>query len=124
MKALILAGLIILTACATTERTEQAQQLRPVSLEDKSKCKFIALITEDETGRGTVGRNSMSAMNNALNKIANSGGDSYFYVSSDTSAFGFTVILEGYKCRGAPTATASDNDSEYATKKQEILKSM
>lgn len=99
MKALMLVCLILLTACAVTERTKDAQKLRPVSLEDKSKCTFVGLITEDETGRGTVGRNSTSAMNNALNKIADSGGDSYFYVSSDTSAFGSTVILEGYKCR-------------------------
>ena len=145
MKALILASLIFLTACAVADRTPEAQKLSSISAADKSNCKFIGYIKEDETGRGTFGRNTESAMNNALNKIANLGGDSYYSVSDDVTYFGSTVILEGYKCRGisssdtsANSATVAErlkeldalhksglvNDSEYENKKQEILKSL
>lgn len=97
MKILILVGFIFLTAC-TTERIKEAETLKPVTLEGKSKCTFVALITEDASGRGSVGKNSKSAMNIALNKVVESGGDSYFYVSSDATIAGSTVILESYKC--------------------------
>jgi hypothetical protein len=98
MKALILVGFVLLAAC-TTERVKEADTLKPVTAEGKSKCTFISLITEDAAGHGSIGRNSTSAMNNALNKIVESGGDSYFYVSSEATMAGSTVILESYKCR-------------------------
>ena len=93
-----LIGLFFLTAC-TTERVKEAEALKPVTLEGKSKCTFVALITEDASGRGSVGKNSTSAMNIALNKVVESGGDSYFYVSSGATIAGSTVILESYKCK-------------------------
>ena len=98
MKLLILAILMFLTAC-TTERVKETEILKPLTSEGKSKCIFIALITEDASGRGSVGKNSKSAMNIALNEVVASGGDSYFYVSSDATIMGSTVILESYKCK-------------------------
>jgi hypothetical protein len=98
MKLAIVLVLTFLTAC-TTDRIKEANTLRPVALENKSKCLFVALITEDASGRGSVGNNSTSAMNLALNKVVESGGDSYFYVSSNATFAGSTVILESYKCK-------------------------
>lgn len=98
MKLFILLAITFLTACAT-DRVKEAESLRPVALENKSKCIFVALITEDASGRGSVGKNSKSAMNMALNQVVDSGGDSYFYVSSDVTILGSTVILESYKCK-------------------------
>jgi hypothetical protein len=95
---LILLAIIFLTAC-TTDRVKEAESLKPVALENKGKCIFVALITEDASGRGSVGKNSKSAMNRALNQVVESGGDSYFYVSSNATIAGSTVILESYKCK-------------------------
>ena len=98
MRYFIISIIFFLSAC-TTERIKEADLLKPITAEDKSKCAFIRLITEDASGRGSVGKNSKSAMNNALNEVAQSGGDSYFYVSSEATIMGSTVILESYKCK-------------------------
>jgi hypothetical protein len=98
MRLIVLtAFILILQACATT-LSEKASRLKPISESQKKDCEFIKLISEGAGGRGSVGNNTKSATNTALNEVAEAGGDSYFFVSSSATNMGTSVIVEAYKC--------------------------
>jgi len=88
----------VLQACAT-QLSESASRLRPISESQKQNCEFIKLIPEGAGGRGSISRNTISATNDALNQVAEAGGDSYFFVTSTATDMGTSVIVEAFKCR-------------------------
>lgn len=99
----VIAFAIVLQGCATS-LTVKASQLKPIGESEKKACEFTMLVTEGAGGRGSISRNTKSAINSALNQVAESGGDSYFFVSSNATTMGSAVIVEAYRCNKTPAA--------------------
>lgn len=96
---------LLLGACAVTEQTPQAQQVRIISADQAKHCKFIDTISANNTN--TLSKNpEEDARNRALNRVAERGGNALKIITTNTqvapSGLGsiFSLSGEAYLCVG------------------------
>ena len=104
-KTLFVAGVMILSACVTTDLTPGGQKVRITSNPDVVRpCKFIGEVTgADRMNGGTMGQGA--AEENANRRLRNNaaaiGADTVFVGLSTTNTSGSVQRGEAYKCDGA-----------------------
>lgn len=93
--ALIIAA-ISLTGCATKIQ-QGAENIRTITAQQKSECKFISLISvEQKLGPDKPG----NALRKAINQVYKLGGNSLYIVSTSTDwVEGASVVGEAFLCK-------------------------
>ena len=89
-------SLLSVIGCATSLESG-AENIRPVSAEQKAGCESLGLVTTDQQLGPYKASNSM---NKALNEVARRGGNAVYIVSQGTSGFdGVAVTAEALRCK-------------------------
>ena len=87
------------TACMAT-LTPQGAQVRPVTAAQKDReCRFVAVVTAEESMGASTAGDAESAMNKARNKVAAAGGNAMLVISVSTTAASTTVVAEALRCQ-------------------------
>jgi len=89
------------TACMAT-LTPQGAQVRPVTAAQKDRdCRFVSVVTAEESMGASTAGDAESAMNKARNKVAAAGGNAMLVISVSTTDASTTVVAEALTCRFA-----------------------
>lgn len=92
-------ALLGVAACMAT-LTPQGAQVRPVTAAQKDRsCRFIAVVTAEESMGSSTAGDAESAMNKVRNKVADAGGNALLVISVSTTAASTTVVAEALSCQ-------------------------
>jgi hypothetical protein len=87
------------TACMAT-LTPQGSQVRPVTAAQKDRdCRFVSVVTAEESMGSSTAGDAESAMNKTRNKVAAAGGNAMLVISVSTTSASTTVVAEALSCR-------------------------
>lgn len=97
MKKIIVIGAVFFVSGCATELTQQATNVKTISIDNKANCKFLGLITSTKT----IGPDKQNnAMKKAYNDVAERGGNALYVISSSIDwAEGAAVTGEAYSCK-------------------------
>lgn len=109
MRAIFTLVIISVLCACTSNLTNQALQLKPITAANRDGCEFVKNFSTSSAGNGMMG-NATAAMNTALNYAADAGANSYYVVSRSDTIFGSAVTIEAYKCNDSgKNVKANDN---------------
>jgi hypothetical protein len=77
---------------------KRTSNLQEISATDRQQCEFIRTVAEASNWGFTKGRNSRNARTDALAKVQELGGNSYFLVKDFPYGGTACIILEAYRC--------------------------
>lgn len=98
MRQIIVYLAIIAVAGCSTELTSQAQFVRQIPAETKSKCKFLGPVSGMELFGLSTAHDATSALNKVRNEVANRGGNAFVQNSITSNSDGTSVQADAYLC--------------------------
>lgn len=85
----------------STALTQQGASVQPVTEKQKEEhCRFITIVTGEESMGMNRAGDAQSAMNKVRNKVASAGGNAMRIISTTTDNSSTTVVAEALSCSG------------------------
>jgi hypothetical protein len=98
LRQIIVCLAVLVVAGCSTELTSQAQFVRQIPAETKSKCKFLGPVSAMELFGLSTAHDATSALNKVRNEVANRGGNAFVQNSLTSNPDGTSVQADAYLC--------------------------
>ncbi len=112
---IILAGLIVVAGCSTTELSTEGSMVRAVDADWANKCRFLGVIEVHHTTGLSAQEDRIGAMNETRNQVAAKGGDAYTVSTDQARLDSHLIQADAYDCSGGSTDFQKHIDEIFET---------